>query len=152
VPSTQASPGRSSQRPSICVDAHHKALAKETSREWGCQTQADPWQTLQERGNAPKLASTASGGSRRPYSRRAPPGFRRRVWAEGLNLHHREGHSRAARRRMAAQKKSQIASEQPQSATKRRGGCGDGWLAASTQEKAGIRGRVGLQNTSMRRA
>jgi hypothetical protein len=47
---------------------------------------------------------------------------------------------------MAAQKKSQIASEQPQSATKRRGGCGDGWLAASTQEKAGIRGRVGLQH------
>src|ERR687889_2692860 len=54
----------------LCFYAHHKALAQETSRDWRCQAQADPWQTLQERCNASRVASTASGGKRRPYPRR----------------------------------------------------------------------------------
>jgi transposase len=42
----------------LCFYAHHKALAKKTSRDWGSQVQADPWQTLQQRGNAKRVAST----------------------------------------------------------------------------------------------
>src|SRR5215212_831362 len=41
------------------VDAHHKALAKETPRDGGRRAQADPRQTLQERDNASKLAVKA---------------------------------------------------------------------------------------------
>jgi hypothetical protein len=39
------------------IDAHHKALAKKTSRDRGCAAQADPWQAFQERGTASKLAA-----------------------------------------------------------------------------------------------
>src|SRR4051812_41582948 len=67
------------------IDAHHKALAKKTSRERGCAAQADPWQAFQERGTASKLAAKAPGGQRRPHPRRAPWGFRGRVWPAGLS-------------------------------------------------------------------
>src|SRR5215208_342438 len=43
----------------LCVDAHHKALAKETSRDGGRRAKSDPWQALQERGDAPELAAKA---------------------------------------------------------------------------------------------
>ena len=37
-------------------------LAKETSGDWGCAAQADPWQTFQERSDASKLAAKAPAG------------------------------------------------------------------------------------------
>src|SRR5215218_7133375 len=32
----------------LCVGAHHKTLAQEASREWGCGAKSDPRQTPQE--------------------------------------------------------------------------------------------------------
>src|SRR5215207_3204480 len=43
---------------SVSVPTIASALAKETSRDRGCRAQADPWQALQERGDAPTLAAT----------------------------------------------------------------------------------------------
>ena len=40
------------------VDAHHQALAKKTSGDRGCAAQADPWQTLQEGSDAPRVSAT----------------------------------------------------------------------------------------------
>src|SRR5215204_1525707 len=109
------------------VDAHHKALAKEASRDRGCRARAHPRQALQERSDAPRVAARASRSQRRPHPRGAPRGLRGGVRAEGFYVHHRQGHSRPARRRMAAQKKSQIAQERDEEA---RGLWR--WLATST--------------------
>src|SRR5829696_4109340 len=56
------------------------------------------------RGDAQRVAAQAPSGKRRPYPRRAPPGFRGGVRGGGLNLHHRQSHSRPAPRRLAAQR------------------------------------------------
>ncbi len=41
------------------IDAHHKALAEETSRDGGCGAQADPRQAPKERGDAQRVAAKA---------------------------------------------------------------------------------------------
>src|SRR5215213_9421759 len=56
----------------LFVDAHHKALAKETSRNGGRRAKSDPWQARKERGDAPELAAKAPSGKRRPYLRTTP--------------------------------------------------------------------------------
>src|SRR5215203_6322253 len=71
---------------------------------------------LPGRGDAQRVAAQALSGKRRPYPRRAPPGFPGGVRGGGLNLHHRQSHSRPAPRRLAAQKKSLIASERDEEA------------------------------------
>src|SRR3712207_2566556 len=93
------------------IGAHHKTLAKEASGDRRCGTQADPRQEPQEGHSAPRVAAKAPGGKRRPHLRRAQRGFRGGVRGGGLHLHRWEGHLRPARWRMAAQKKSKIASE-----------------------------------------
>src|SRR5215203_2600627 len=98
------------------VGAYHKALVKETSRDWRCAAKSDPWQALQEGHSAQRVAAPPPGGKRGPHSRRAQRGFRGALRAEGLNLHRWEGNSRPARWTLAAQKKSQIASERDEEA------------------------------------
>src|SRR5215210_3110485 len=61
--------------------------------------------------SAQRVAAPPPGGKRRPHPRRAQRGFRGRVRPEGLHLHRWEGHRWPAPRRLAAQKKSKIASE-----------------------------------------
>src|SRR5215216_1476156 len=100
----------------LCFDAHHKALAKETSRERGCRAQADPWQASQEGSDAQRVAAPPPAGQRRPHPRRAQRGFRGGVRPDGLHLHCGEGYSPPARWRMATQKKSKIASERDEEA------------------------------------
>jgi hypothetical protein len=93
------------------VGTYHKALVKETSGDRRCAAKSDPWQALQEGHSAQRVVAPPSGGKRRPHSRRARRGFRGGVRAEGLHLHRWESHRQPARWWMAAQKKSQIASE-----------------------------------------
>src|ERR687898_648604 len=76
----------------------------------------EPRQARKERGDAKRVAARAPKGQRRPYLGRAPPGFRGGVRRGGLHLHHREGHLRPARWRLAAQKKSPVASERDEEA------------------------------------
>src|SRR5215211_6088720 len=103
-------------------DAHHKALAKQTTPDRRRPAESDPRQALQEGGDAPRVAAQAPRGQRRPHPRRAPRGVRGGVRAERFYVHYRQSHSRSARWRMAAQKSHPW----PQSATRRRGGCGGG--------------------------
>src|SRR5215217_4464163 len=84
------------------VGAYHKALVKETSRDWRCAAKSDPWQALQEGHSAQRVAAPPPGGKRGPHSRRAQRGFRGGVWAEGLHLHRWEGHHQPARWRWLA--------------------------------------------------
>ena len=60
--------------------------------------------------------------------RRAPRGLRRADGCDGLDVHAGASHHPSARG-LAAQKKSKVAQE---SATRRRGACGGGWLPIST--------------------
>ena len=84
-----------------------------------------------------RMAARAPSGQRRPHPRRAPRGFRGGVRRGGLHLHHREGHFRPARWRLAAQKKSQVASERDEEA---RGLWR--WLASRLRrQEAGVRRR-----------
>src|SRR5215213_634361 len=98
------------------VDANHKAPAKEASGDGGCGARTDPRQAFPERGNASKLAAQAPSGQRGPHPRRASRGFRGSVRGGGLHLHQRQSHLRPARWRLAAQKKSQVASERDEEA------------------------------------
>src|SRR5829696_1183809 len=82
----------------LSFDAHHKALAKETKGEWGCRARTDPRQASKERGDAQRVAAKSPSGKRRPYLRRAPPGFRGGVRGGALHLHNRQSHSRPAPR------------------------------------------------------
>ena len=93
------------------VDAHHKTLAKEERETGDVQPKAIPGRPSRKgtllKGWLPKHLR----GQRRSHPGRAQRGFRGALRAEGLHLHRGEGHLRVARWRLAAQKKSQIASE-----------------------------------------
>src|SRR5829696_6773821 len=98
------------------VDANHKALAQEEEGDRVRRARADPRQARKERGDAQGVAARAPAGQRRPYLGRAPRGFRGALRGGGLHLHHREGHLWPARWRLAAQKKSPVASERDEQA------------------------------------
>src|SRR5215211_3167688 len=89
-----------------------KKLTQKASGDRGRETRTDPRQASQEGGDARRVAAKAPRSQRRPHTRGAPRGLR----GGGIHLHHRQGHSRLARWRLAAQKKSPIASERDEEA------------------------------------
>ncbi len=100
------------------VDAHHKALAEETSGDRGCGAKGDPRQTFQEGSDAPKLAAKehleANDDLTLEEHREA---FEEEEFDQTVfHLHQREGHSRPARWTLADQKKSPVAQEREEEA------------------------------------